>query len=97
MEPATAFVSHFVGETNRLPDGRHIRPHDIEIVAEGSDRVVVDNVFRKAGSWRVEGRLQENGTIVEIDVDSHDTPPAIGDTVAIAAKRARTFSTAGDR
>ena len=97
MEPATAFVSHFVGETNRLPDGRHIRPHDIEIVAEGRDRVIVDNVFRKGGSWRVEGRLHETGTIVEIDVDSHDTPPAVGETVAIAAKRARIFSTAEER
>jgi len=96
MEPATAFVSHFVGETNRLPDGRHIRPHDFEITATGSDRVIVDNVFRKGGSWRVEGRLTETDTIVEIDVDAHEAPPTIGETVTIAARRARTFSSAGD-
>jgi sulfate transport system ATP-binding protein len=96
MEPATAFVSHFVGETNRLPDGRHIRPHDFEIAAHGRDRVLVDNVFRKGGSWRVEGRLEEDGTIIEIDVDAHEAPPAIGDTVTIAARRERTFSNPGD-
>ena len=92
MEPTTAFVSHFVGETNRLPGGRHIRPHDFEIAAHGPDRVLVDNVFRKGGSWRVEGRLADGGTIVEIDVDAHETPPAIGETVTIAARRERTFS-----
>jgi sulfate transport system ATP-binding protein len=101
MEPATAFVSHFVGETNRLPDGRHIRPHDFEIAteAQGSsqDRLIVDNVFRKGGSWRVEGRLPDGETIVEIDVDAHEAPPAVGETVIIAARRARTFSTAGDQ
>ncbi|WP_313433485.1 sulfate ABC transporter ATP-binding protein [Novosphingobium sp.] len=101
MEPATAFVSHFVGETNRLPDGRHIRPHDFEIATEApgssQDRLIVDNVFRKGGSWRVEGRLPDGETIVEIDVDAHEAPPAVGETVIIAARRARTFSTAGDQ
>ncbi|MFK4872935.1 sulfate/molybdate ABC transporter ATP-binding protein [Novosphingobium sp. ZW T3_23] len=101
MEPATAFVSHFVGETNRLPDGRHIRPHDFEIATEaqgsGQDRLIVDNVFRKGGAWRVEGRLPDGETIIEIDVDSHQAPPAVGETVIIAARRARTFSSAGDQ
>jgi sulfate transport system ATP-binding protein len=98
MEPATAFVSHFVGETNRLPDGRHIRPHDIEIVTAASGRgegqLLVDNVFRKGGAWRVEGRLHGSETIVEIDVDAHEPPPGIGQTVAIAARRARTVALA---
>ncbi|WP_395334401.1 sulfate/molybdate ABC transporter ATP-binding protein [Novosphingobium sp. BL-8H] len=92
MEPATAFVSHFVGETNRLPDGRHVRPHDIAIVAEGGEAIEVANVFRKGSAWRVEGRLAASASIIEIDVDANEVPPAIGQTVRIEARRARTFA-----
>ncbi|TCM20796.1 sulfate transport system ATP-binding protein [Novosphingobium sp. PhB165] len=92
MEPATAFVSHFVGETNRLPDGRHVRPHDIAIVAEGGDAVAVDNVFRKGSAWRVEGRLADSNAIIEIDVDTNQVPPSVGQTVRIEARRSRTFA-----
>ncbi|WP_395397379.1 sulfate/molybdate ABC transporter ATP-binding protein [Novosphingobium sp. BL-8A] len=92
MEPATAFVSHFVGETNRLPDGRHVRPHDIAIVSEGGQALAVDNVFRKGSAWRVEGRLAASETVVEIDIDANEIPPTIGQTVRIEARRALTFA-----
>ncbi|QDK32125.1 sulfate ABC transporter ATP-binding protein [Sphingomonas sp. IC081] len=92
MKPATAFVSHFVGETNRFPDGRHVRPHDLDIVTEGGEAIAVDNVFRKGAVWRVEGRLAGNDTIVELDLSSDRQPPAIGETVFIAARRSLTFA-----
>jgi len=63
MEPASPFVSKFVGETNLLAGGLHVRPHDLEIIGSGGVRVLVDNVFRKGGVWRVEGK-QENGSVV---------------------------------
>lgn len=40
------------------------RAHDVEIVetihAQEGDAVVVDNVFRKGGYWRVEGVLAQD-------------------------------------
>ncbi|MEP9401924.1 sulfate/molybdate ABC transporter ATP-binding protein [Sphingomonas silueang] len=91
MEPATAFVSGFVGETNQLADGRHVRPHDIAIVAEGGDPVRVVNLFRKGGAWRIEAT--DGIGVVEIDLDGDRSPPAIGDQIRIEPVRARYFAT----
>ena len=100
MEPATPFVSHFVGETNQLPapDGSgtlHVRPHDIEIVDEGGQPVLIDNVFRKGGVWRLEGKLPADGRVVEIDLDASRAAPAIGQTILVRPRRARTFTLTG--
>ncbi|MDF8333849.1 sulfate/molybdate ABC transporter ATP-binding protein [Novosphingobium cyanobacteriorum] len=93
MDPATPFVSHFVGETNRLagPSGGeiHFRPHDVELVAEGGQAVLVDNVFRKGGFWRVEGVAGD--ALVEIDVDAALPAPAVGETLRFAPTRQRQF------
>lgn len=96
MEPATPFVSHFVGETNRLPDGRHVRPHDIELVQGGGEAVLVDNVFRKGGVWRVEGTLARDAAqVIEIDVAAHQSAPSPGDTIQFRAIRAKSFTATG--
>ena len=100
MEPATPFVAHFVGETNQLPapGGKgvlHVRPHDIEIVAEGGDPVLVDNVFRKGGCWRVEGTLGSSSRVIEIDLDASLTAPAPGQTVLIRPRRSQLFPLTG--
>jgi sulfate transport system ATP-binding protein len=98
MEPATPFVVDFVGETNKLPDGSHVRPHDIEIVGASDTRgclnVVVDNVFRKGGAWRVEGVLEGDG-VIEIDLDADQPAPAIGSTIQIRPIRSKTFTPNG--
>ena len=91
MEPATPFVSHFVGETNHLPDGHHVRPHDLRIVTEGGEEVLVDNVFRKGGVWRVEGLLSGNGEIIEIDLDAASPAPRPGTTIRVEPLRSRSF------
>jgi sulfate transport system ATP-binding protein len=99
MEPATPFVVDFVGETNRLPDGSHVRPHDIEILdADDQDDgphwpVVVVNVFRKGGCWRIEGAIDGNG-LIEIDLDADRPPPAPGGTIRIRPLRSKTFNRA---
>ncbi|HUD28925.1 MAG TPA: sulfate/molybdate ABC transporter ATP-binding protein [Novosphingobium sp.] len=93
MEPATPFVSNFVGEINQLPGGIHARPHDIELVAEGGTPVLVDNVFRRGGSWRVEGMIEGHDKVVEFDVDAARPAPKLGDTVRIEPRRVRDFST----
>ena len=95
MEPATPFVSHFVGETNRLPCGTHVRPHDIAIVTSDGEPVQVDNVFRKGGVWRVEGTMTAHNHVVEIDLDTTHVPPALGQTILISPRRSRTFPSNG--
>jgi len=91
MEPATSFVSDFVGETNLFPDGLHVRPHDLDIVETGGDPVVVDNVFRKGGVWRVEGARLDGNEIVEIDIDATHAPPMPGQSVQVRPRRFRSF------
>jgi len=91
MEPATPFVSHFVGETNTLPGNVHVRPHDLDVVAGGGTAVEVINTFRKGGVWRIEARLPEGGPIVEIDADAASPPPAVGSTIAVEPRKSRTF------
>lgn len=97
MEPATAFVSHFVGETNRLPGGIHVRPHDIAIVESGGEPVLVDNVFRKGGVWRIEGTHDGSDRVIEFDLDASLPPPALGQTVQISPLRAKSFTANGDQ
>jgi sulfate/thiosulfate transport system ATP-binding protein len=92
MEPVTPFVSTFVGETNQLPGGLHVRPHDIEIVTDSGDSVLVDNVFRKGGVWRVEGTVTSSGCVVEIDLDASQPAPAPGDNIQIRPRRSKVFS-----
>jgi sulfate transport system ATP-binding protein len=98
MNPATPFVSHFVGETNRIaaPSGEiHFRPHDIELATDGSEAVLVDNVFRKGGVWRVEGALEGSGQFVELDIDTAHSQPALGETIRFRPHRARIFNSDG--
>ena len=94
MEPASPFVSRFVGETNLLPAAEgavHVRPHDIEIVASGGQPVEVDCVFRRGGAWRIEANMPGLDKPVEIDLDASQPAPAPGDTIHIAPRRTRRF------
>ncbi|MES2492824.1 MAG: sulfate ABC transporter ATP-binding protein [Pseudomonadota bacterium] len=98
MNPASPFVADFVGETNKLTMGGkqlHVRPHDIEIVADGGHPVRVETVFRRGGAWRVEGLIEgaegAAGRLVEIDLDASRPAPTPGETILIAPRHARAF------
>ncbi len=97
MEPASAFVANFVGETTRLPGGVLARPHDIEVVTDIGHRIVVGNVFRKGGFWRIEGHCSEaarygdEGGLVEFDLEARLAPPAPGETVHVRPRRVKVF------
>jgi sulfate transport system ATP-binding protein len=96
MRPATPFVASFVGENNTLAGGVHVRPHDLEIVTEGGEPVLVDNVFRKGGVWRVEGTLgTDQSQVIELDLDAAAPPPPLGQTIRVAPRRATTFPSNG--
>jgi sulfate transport system ATP-binding protein len=93
--PATPFVSAFVGETNVLPHAAgdiHARPHEIDIVAEGGDAVLIANRFRKGGVWRLEGHIIGGEGIVEIDVAVGEDAPVPGQTIRIAPRHSRRFA-----
>jgi sulfate/thiosulfate transport system ATP-binding protein len=98
MEPATPFVSDFVGETNKLPGGVHVRPHDLEIVdgAGGPDghALTVDNIFRKGGVWRVEG-ISADDSVVEFDLAASLAPPSPGDVIRVRPRRSKIFTSTG--
>ncbi|WP_245978655.1 sulfate/molybdate ABC transporter ATP-binding protein [Aurantiacibacter xanthus] len=95
MEPATAFVSDFVGETNHLPGGIHVRPHEFRIVEDGGQPVIVESIFRKGGVWRIEGSLASHAEVVELDLDATLAPPSPGDTIRIVPRRLKTFPQSG--
>jgi sulfate transport system ATP-binding protein len=120
MQPASAFVADFVGESNRVPvqvtggrvllagqdsgvpatdhptDGAvelHFRPHDVALRAEGEAGIpfTVIDVFRKGGSWRVEGSIAGHDGMIEADVDAATAPPAAGQRFALVPTRPRLF------
>ena len=74
-----------------------MRPHDLEIVNAGGAPVLIDNVFRKGGYWRVEGTLNGSGKVVEIDIDASQAAPTLGQTVMIRPRRAKTFNQTGEQ
>ena len=100
MNPETPFVSHFVGETNRLPapGGEiHFRPHEITLAADGAEALLVDNVFRKGAVWRAEGLLEGSGQFVELDLPSSGEAPRLGQTIRFNPHSARMFNADGEK
>ena len=99
MEPASPFVSDFVGETNRFttPKGElHVRPHDLEIVESGGEAVSVAGSFRKGGVWRIEGRMPGTGQLVEVDLDASRPVPTPGETIQVRPIRSKLFHPEGE-
>jgi sulfate transport system ATP-binding protein len=70
------------------------RPHDVTLSANGDGLPLhVSGVYRRGGSWRVEGSVNGSERMVEIDVLADNAPPALGSCLAFAITRARVFAT----
>jgi sulfate transport system ATP-binding protein len=68
------------------------RPHDVALSANGGGLPLdVTGVYRRGGSWRVEGTVNGSGRIVEIDIDADHAAPQIGSRLAFEITRARVF------
>ena len=96
-DPATPFVSAFVGETNVLTDGApgggviHARPHELALVGEGGRPMLVEGRFLKGAGWRIEAR-DETGVLVAIDLPAGCAVPAPGDRIRAMITGGRWFS-----
>lgn len=84
----------------RLTDGPHevhFRPHDAILSEDeiGALPLHVTNVYRKGGSWRVEGHFAGLDSPVEIDLPSKDNAPVPGGRVGVRLSRAMIFPSNG--
>ena len=69
-----------------------VRPQDIQLgdgAAYPLKGIVVD-VMRHGAVWRVHVRVQDTGTVVEVDMNVYDVP-AVGTAVSLALTRAHIF------
>jgi sulfate transport system ATP-binding protein len=70
-EPRTSFVYEFLGEVNKLDDGRYVRPHEIELkfaAEEGVDLPARVGHLFVAGPFARLGVVPESGSRREIEV-----------------------------
>jgi len=70
-EPRTSFVYEFLGEVNKLPDGRYIRPHEIELrfaAEEGVDVTGRVTHLFVAGPFARVSVVPEHGSRGELEV-----------------------------
>jgi sulfate transport system ATP-binding protein len=68
------------------------RPHDVALSANGGGLPLhVSGVYRRGGSWRVEGTVNGSERIVEIDVDADNAAPQIGSQLKFDITRALVF------
>src|SRR3546814_1497040 len=62
------------------PANLHFRPHDAELCDDeaGCLPLLVTNVYRKGGSWRVEGRFAGLAQPIDVDFSSQTDAPEPG-------------------
>ena len=86
---------------DRLPEGKvdlHFRPHDAVICDDngvGSLPLLVTNVYRKGGNWRVEGHFTGVNRPVEVDLSSQGDAPIPGRRVGVRLSRVMAFANGG--
>jgi sulfate transport system ATP-binding protein len=73
------------------------RPHDVAIAADqaGCLPIIVTDVYRRGGDWRVEGTVSGLTQLIEIDLDTANPPPQPGQRLALRIKRGRLFPADG--
>lgn len=87
-------------DTGTLADGParlDFRPHDVAIVEDqaGCLPIVVTDVYRRGGDWRVEGSLSGLSQVIEIDLDASNPAPEPGQRLALRITNSRLFPSNG--
>ena len=75
------------------------RPHDAHIVDDpaGCLPVIVADVYRRGGYWRIEGNVSGLPQIIEIDLDAAVSPPEPGQHLALRLTSGHLFPANGAR
>jgi len=75
------------------------RPHDIALCDQqaGCLPLLVTGVYRRGGTWRVEGNVTGRQQVIEVDVDAEQPPPEIGRRLGLRITRARLFQAEGSK
>ena len=87
-------------ETGLVADGParlDFRPHDVTIAEDqaGCLPLVVTDVYRRGGEWRVEGSVSGCSQVLEVDLDATGPAPQPGQRLALRITRGRLFPTDG--
>src|SRR3546814_315339 len=79
------------------PANLHFRPHDAELCDDeaGCLPLLVTNVYRKGGSWRVEGRFAGLDQPIEVDFSSQTDAPEPGRRIGLRIARGIVFPAHG--
>lgn len=86
--------------TNRVPDGHarlDFRPHDVVIGPDhdGSLPMMVTDVYRRGGEWRVEGGIHGYDRPIEINLEASMPAPAPGERLHLRISRGKLFQLSG--
>src|SRR3546814_7287120 len=81
------------------PANLHFRPHDAELCDDeaGCLPLLVTNVYRKGGSWRVEGRFAGLDQPIEVDFSSQTDAPEPWLRIGLRIARGIVFPAPGGR
>lgn len=85
---------------NSVPDGParlDFRPHDVVIgpSQDGSLPMVVTDVYRRGGEWRVEGGIHGHDGPIEINLEASTPAPSPGDRLNLRISRGKLFQLSG--
>ncbi len=85
---------------NRVPDGHarlDFRPHDVVLGADdaGCLPMVVTDVYRKGGEWRIEGGIGGHDRPIEINMEASLPAPVPGERLNLRINRGKLFQLSG--
>ena len=82
-----------IGSVANGPARLDFRPHDVSLAEDqpGCLPLVVTDVYRKGGYWRVEGSVSGLSQVIEVDLDAGRPAPELGGRLALRITRGHVF------